>query len=133
MRAAKVQKISADDPKDFPKLLPIRPGSDPSVLDNKDLDDLNLDVKKDRKPSEKSLNLGEVFEAAYDPVTLGGMLKEARIKAGLTKLQVAAAADLPDKTVLRIERGETSPQFSTIEKYCSAIGLKPFIGLVNAR
>lgn len=114
------------DSSERPRLLPINSNSDPSVLDYKEVKRISKSDMR-RKFSEKSSQPLEALQAAFDPVAIGAVLKEARVSAGLTKLQVAAATGLPDKTILRVERGETSSQYSIIEKIAKAVGLRPIV------
>jgi len=55
---------------------------------------------------------------------IGQMIKSARLKAGLTQVELAKKADLHPNTVARIERGEEKPTFSTAKKLASILNLK---------
>ena len=49
-------------------------------------------------------------------LTAGQLFKEARLKKGLTQLQVATKSDIHPNTYAKIERDEQDPSFPTIKK-----------------
>ena len=49
-------------------------------------------------------------------------IKSARLKAGLTQRQLAAATGLALTTVSRIERGHVSPTLASLERIAAAMG-----------
>jgi transcriptional regulator with XRE-family HTH domain len=49
-------------------------------------------------------------------------IKSARIEAGLTQRQLAAATGLALTTVSRIERGHVSPTLASLERIAAAMG-----------
>ena len=49
-------------------------------------------------------------------------IKSARLKAGLTQRQLAAATGLALTTVSRIERGHVSPTLASLERIATAMG-----------
>ena len=51
------------------------------------------------------------------------LLAVARKRAGLSQRQLAEAADIPQASVSRIERGLISPRASTIERWLAACGM----------
>ena len=51
------------------------------------------------------------------------LLARARRSAGLSQRALAAAADIPQASVSRIERGLISPRASTVERWLSACGM----------
>lgn len=48
--------------------------------------------------------------------TIGTIFKEARLKKGLTQVEVAQKANIHWNTVAKIEREEQKPEFVTIKK-----------------
>ncbi len=57
-------------------------------------------------------------------LTAGQLFKEARLKKGLTQLQVATKSDIHPNTYAKIERGEQDPSFSTIKKLARVLDLE---------
>ncbi len=55
--------------------------------------------------------------------TTGTVLKEARLRLGLTQLELAKKADVHINTYARIERDEQEPTFDTVKKLTKALGL----------
>ena len=60
--------------------------------------------------------LGKVF---------GDRVRALRSSRGLTQVQLADLAQVSEEWVRRIERGEGSPSFDTIEALASALDAKP--------
>lgn len=54
-------------------------------------------------------------------VPLGRGLREARLRAGLTHVQVAAAACVPSEAYVRIERGKLMPTRHMLQRLCRAL------------
>jgi len=70
------------------------------------------------------------------------MVRDARLRAGLTQRQLATCAGVPQASIARIERGLTRPQVDTLERLLRACGValttEPLdlgidIGLIRAR
>src|SRR3990170_7709729 len=53
----------------------------------------------------------------------GGLLREARRKAGLGQRELARRAGIPQPTLSRIERGLASPRFATLDRLLGECGL----------
>jgi transcriptional regulator with XRE-family HTH domain len=53
----------------------------------------------------------------------GQIIKSARLKAGLTQVELAKKAGLHANTVARIERGEEKPTFGTAKKLAIALNI----------
>lgn len=49
-------------------------------------------------------------------------MREARVRAGLNQRELARRADTAQSVVARIELGETSPGFGTLERLLAAAG-----------
>jgi transcriptional regulator with XRE-family HTH domain len=55
--------------------------------------------------------------------TTGTVLKEARLKTGLTQVELAEKAGVHINTYARIERDEQEPTFDTVKKLTKALGI----------
>src|SRR5215211_1571128 len=53
---------------------------------------------------------------------LKALLREARVKAGLSQRELARRAGTAQSVVARIERGQTSPTIDTLERLMAATG-----------
>jgi transcriptional regulator with XRE-family HTH domain len=62
---------------------------------------------------------------------LGQILKEARLKKGLTQLEAATKAGVYPNTYAKIERGEQNPSISTVKKLAKVLAIDPS-ALINA-
>jgi DNA-binding XRE family transcriptional regulator len=66
--------------------------------------------------------LNRSAESMVDNILKG--LFEARRKAGLTQVEVAARMGVPQSAVVRLESGMHSPTLTTLTRYAAAIGVK---------
>jgi DNA-binding XRE family transcriptional regulator len=66
--------------------------------------------------------LNRAAETLADSILRG--LLEARKKAGLTQVEVAARMGVPQSAVVRLESGMHSPTLTTLTRYAAAIGVK---------
>ena len=57
-------------------------------------------------------------------LTAGQLFKEARLRKGLTQLQVATKSDIHPNTYAKIERDEQDPSFPTIKKLAKVLDLE---------
>jgi transcriptional regulator with XRE-family HTH domain len=55
--------------------------------------------------------------------TIGAIFKEARLKKGLTQIEVAEKAGLHWNTIAKVEREEQEPEFATIKKMAKVLGI----------
>ncbi|GAA1537649.1 helix-turn-helix transcriptional regulator [Nocardioides humi] len=62
--------------------------------------------------------------AGYIRRTAANLLKDARIRTGLTQQQVADAAGVPRSTIARIETGRMQPTIPTLDTILISIGLE---------
>jgi transcriptional regulator with XRE-family HTH domain len=53
----------------------------------------------------------------------GSLLREARLRAGLTQRELARVADVPQPAISRIERGHVSPRLDTLDQLLKGCGL----------
>jgi transcriptional regulator with XRE-family HTH domain len=58
-------------------------------------------------------------------VRIGRSVREQRVKRFMTQEQLARTADISLRQVVRIERNEVEPRFSTILKLAEALGVEP--------
>ena len=58
-------------------------------------------------------------------VRIGRSIREQRVKRFMTQEQLARMADISLRQVVRIERNEVEPRFSTILKLAEALGVEP--------
>ena len=56
--------------------------------------------------------------------TLGGCIRYHRESAGLTQVSLARAADIGRVTLVRLEKGEQTPRFKTLEAIAQALGIR---------
>ena len=56
--------------------------------------------------------------------TLGKRIRHYRESAGLTQKALACAADIGRVTVVRLEKGEQTPRFKTLEAISGALGIR---------
>ena len=56
---------------------------------------------------------------------IGRSVKQRRIRAFMTQEQLAKAAGISPRQLVRIERNEVEPRFSTILKLGKALGVEP--------
>ena len=54
---------------------------------------------------------------------LGGRIRRFRKSSGLTQEALARAADLGRVTLVRLERGEQTPRFKTLNAIAQALGI----------
>ena len=55
-------------------------------------------------------------------LTLGGRIRQFRESAGLTQEALAQAADIGRVTLVRLEKGEQTPRFKTLNAIAQALG-----------
>ena len=56
--------------------------------------------------------------------TTGTVLKAARLKLGVTQIELAEKAGIHINTYARIERDEQEPTFDTVKKLVKALNIK---------
>ena len=56
---------------------------------------------------------------------IGRSVKQQRVRAFMTQEQLAKAAGISPRQLVRIERNEVEPRFSTILKLGKALGVEP--------
>ena len=58
-------------------------------------------------------------------VKIGRSLREQRVRRFMTQEQLAQAAGISARQMVRIERNQVEPHFSTILKLAEALGVEP--------
>jgi transcriptional regulator with XRE-family HTH domain len=58
-------------------------------------------------------------------VKIGRSVREQRVRRFMTQEQFAQAAGISSRQLVRIERNEVEPRFSTILKLAEAFGMEP--------
>ena len=58
-------------------------------------------------------------------VKIGGRLREQRVQRFMTQEELARAAGISLRQLVRIERNEVEPRFSTMRKIAGALGVEP--------
>ena len=58
-------------------------------------------------------------------VKIGRSVREQRVRRFMTQEQFAQAAGISSRQLVRIERNEVEPRFSTILKLAKAFGMEP--------
>jgi len=57
-------------------------------------------------------------------MTIGTLIKELRLKKGMTQEELASVTDISVRTIQRIEKGEVDPRSHTIQSIASALGVE---------
>ena len=70
------------------------------------------------------------FDDGYDNFKFGELLKQARIEAGLTQVDIATKLNTKKSAISRIENHSEDVKLSTLERFASALGKKLEIRLV---
>lgn len=91
------------------------------VLDQQPVDAVSFDLEK--APETVDSDAQNRFDRWKE--FIGGAVKQARSKAGLTQEQLAEKSGLPQSHISRIECSRLSPSSATIEKIAAALGLDP--------
>ena len=85
--------------------------------------DLRAEWLADPDVAREYERIGPAMEVAF-------ALAEARYAAGLTQAEVAARMGTSQAAVARMERGQSAPSWTSIEKYARAVGRRPVVQLV---
>lgn len=82
------------------------------------------------KRKESDAEFADNYDEGYQVFKFGALLKEARINAGLTQLDLADKLHTQKSAISRIENHSEDVKLSTLEKFASALGKKLEIRLV---
>lgn len=66
--------------------------------------------------------LGKRFSASADPEEVGEMCAQARMKTGLSKVAVAAASGMQEKSIRQLEKGEQNATLRTLKRFADSVG-----------
>ena len=83
------------------------------------MDDLDNYIEKRKR---KSPDFAASYDKGYEQFRIGALLKEARIKAGLTQEQIAARLKTRKSAISRIENHAADIRLSTLANYAKALG-----------
>jgi len=83
------------------------------------MSDLQKYISKRKK---RDSEFAEDFEIGYEQFKLGVLLREARVKAGLTQEELARRMNTKKSAISRIENHAEDIKLSTLEKFAQAIG-----------
>ena len=89
------------------------------------------DLKKYIKKRKKSdTNFAKNYDSGYNEFKIGLLLKEARIKSGLTQEQLAKKLKTSKGAISRIENHAEDIKLSTIKKIAKAVGKEVRITII---
>jgi len=89
----------------------------------KSLDSLITELKKNP-------DFENGFDHGYADFKIGMILKEARLKAGLTQDEIASRIKTKKSNVSRIENHAEDIKLSTLEKFAAAVGKRVEVKIV---
>lgn len=61
----------------------------------------------------------------------GDLIREARLRAGLTQAQLGRLVNRPQSAIARWERGRVAPSLETLRNVVRACGLELYVSLYN--
>jgi len=85
------------------------------------MSDLTTYIKKRKKTDP---DFQENFDEGYENFKIGVLLRQARIKSGITQEQIANKMNTKKSAISRIENHSEDIRLSTLEKYATALGKK---------
>ncbi len=85
------------------------------------MSDLKKYINK-RKKTDKAFAKG--YDEGYDNFKIGVMLREARIKKGITQEELAQRIHTTKSAISRIENHSADIKLSTLEKVSRSLGMK---------
>lgn len=74
------------------------------------------------KRKAENPDFAEGLEEGYENFRIGIILKQARLEAGLTQTEIAAAIGTRKTAISRLENHVQDVKLSTVEKYAKALG-----------
>jgi ribosome-binding protein aMBF1 (putative translation factor) len=89
----------------------------------KSLDALVEDLKKNPQ-------FENGFDRGYEDFKIGIVLREARLKAGLTQDEIASRIKTKKSNISRIENHAQDIKLSTLEKFAAAVGKRVEVKIV---
>jgi DNA-binding XRE family transcriptional regulator len=79
---------------------------------------------------KKNAEFAEGFERGYEEFKIGVVLREARLKAGLTQDEMATRIKTKKSNISRIENHAEDIKLSTLEKFAAAVGKRVEVKIV---
>jgi transcriptional regulator len=79
---------------------------------------------------KKNTEFAEGFERGYEEFKIGVVLREARLKAGLTQDEIATRIKTKKSNISRIENHAEDIKLSTLEKFAAAVGKRVEVKIV---
>ena len=70
------------------------------------------------------------YDKRFETFTLGVLLKQARMEAGMTQEQVAQQLKTSKSVISRMENHATDIRLSTLEKFAKAVGRDIHVALI---
>ena len=83
------------------------------------MEDLDKYIDKRKKKNPK---FSQNYDKGYEQFKIGDLLKQARLDAGLTQLQVAYKLKTGKSAISRIENHAEDIRLSTLVNYAQALG-----------
>lgn len=83
------------------------------------MDDLEKYIKRRKK---KSAAFAQSFGKGYEQFKIGALLKQARLEAGFTQVQIAEKLGTGKSAISRIENHAEDIRLSTLVSYAQALG-----------
>jgi transcriptional regulator with XRE-family HTH domain len=80
---------------------------------------------------EDRATFDRIFAVKIERVLSGHLLKEARLRAGLSQATLACRAGKPTSVIGRWERGEVKPSLETLQQLINACELELRVGLAE--
>jgi len=85
--------------------------------------------KYKKKRMKEDPEFWDGYEERLETFKLGILLKQARLKAGLTQEEIAKRLKTTKSVVSRMENHSTDIRLSTLEKFAKAVGRKIHVAL----
>ncbi|MCX6135443.1 MAG: helix-turn-helix transcriptional regulator [Ignavibacteriales bacterium] len=76
------------------------------------------------KRKARSPKFAKDFEAGYEAFEISVMLREARVRSGVTQEAIAKKLRTKKSAISRIENHAQDIRLSTLEKYAKALGMR---------
>ncbi len=89
----------------------------------------DLQKYKDKRMSQDP-DFWNNYDERFETFKLGLLLKEARMKAGMTQEQIAKELQTTKSVISRMENHATDIRLSTLEKFAKAVGRHIHVALV---
>ncbi len=93
-----------------------------------EFDDLLAQIRNEYQEAKRRASLSEAASNFRPVVNIGVLVREARVEQGLTIKQLCDLSGVAYVTLSKLERGESSVRFDTLEKVLRALGLKLWLG-----